>query len=72
MSSNSAVVRAITKLITCRRSIISLTGIAACVTITKLTGADTSGSISIIVTAVAGANAAQGVFESRRGNNENP
>jgi hypothetical protein len=58
----------ITKLITCRRSIIALTGIAACVIITKLTGTDTSGSISLIVTSVAGANAAQAVMASRKNN----
>lgn len=54
------------KLLTCRRSIISLTGISACVMITKLTGADTSGSIALIVTAVAGANAAQSVLQKQK------
>ena len=47
------------KLLTCRRSVIALTGILACLGISLHNGADTSASIAMIVAAVAGANAYQ-------------
>lgn len=53
------------KVITCRRSVIALVGMACCVAITAMTGVETAGSISLIVTAVAGANAAQAVMEKK-------
>jgi hypothetical protein len=52
-------------LVKCRRSIIALTGIAACVIITYLTHSDTSLAIAGIVSAIAGANAAQATFSKR-------
>lgn len=61
-----SVVQGFYKLLTCRRSVIAITGMIACVLITKMTGADTSGSIALIVTSVAGANAAQGIFTSKK------
>lgn len=59
------------KLYTCRRTLIAISGILACVAVTLITKVDTSGAIAMIVTAIAGANAAQGVFESRSGTTEN-
>jgi len=55
----------IRRLFTCRRTLIAITGIGACVLITWITKVDTSGAVAMIVTAIAGANAAQGVFESK-------
>lgn len=61
----------IRRLFTCRRTLIAITGISACVLITYITKVDTSGAVAMIVTAIAGANAAQGVFTSRNGTAEN-
>lgn len=47
------------KILTCRRSVIALVAISACVAISAMTGADTSGAIAMIAAALAGANAAQ-------------
>lgn len=55
------------KLIRCRRSIVALAGIGACLAINLNTGADTSGAIAMIVAALAGANAAQASMEAKHG-----
>jgi hypothetical protein len=47
------------KILNCRRSIVALIGIAALVAIALLNKADVSGSIAMIVLAVAGSNAYQ-------------
>lgn len=53
------------KIVTCRRSVIALVGMGCCVAITAMTGVETAGAISLIVTSVAGANAAQAVLGIR-------
>lgn len=59
----------IRKLYTCRRTLIAISGIVACVGVTLITKVDTSGAIAMIVAAIAGANATQGVFESKSKSN---
>jgi len=54
------------KILTCRRSVLALTGMVCCLTITLATGVDTSGSIALIVTSVAGANATQAIFSTKQ------
>lgn len=49
------------RIISCRRSIVAVVGIAACLGINLNSGADTSGAIAMICAALAGANA----FEQR-------
>jgi len=53
--------QAAAKLLMCRRSIMGLTGIVACVIISQITKQDTSGAISLLVASIAGANAWQGI-----------
>lgn len=53
------------KVVTCRRSVIALVGMGCCVAISAMTGVETAGAISLIVTSVAGANAAQAVLSSK-------
>ena len=60
------------RIVTCRRSVIALVGMACCVAITALTGVETAGAISLIVTSVAGANAAQAVFSTHPTDSEKP
>ena len=59
------------RLVTCRRTAIAISGIVACVGVTLITKVDTSGAIAMIVAAIAGANATQGVFESKSNSTEN-
>lgn len=53
------------RLIRCRRSIVALVGILACLGMNLHTGADTSGAVAMIVAALAGANAAQASMEAK-------
>lgn len=55
------------KLIRCRRSIVCLVGIVACMVVGLHNHVDTSVAISMICAALAGANAAQSAVESRNG-----
>ncbi len=56
------------KIVTCRRSLIALTAMTACVIVSKMTGADTSGAIAMIAVGLAGANAAEASFTAKKGN----
>lgn len=53
------------KLIRCRRSIVCLVGIVACMVVGLHNHVDTSVSIAMICAALAGANATQGSMEAK-------
>jgi hypothetical protein len=55
----------ITRLLLCRRSVIALVAIGACVVVGLVLKQDTSGAIAAIAIGIAGANAAQGAMESK-------
>jgi uncharacterized membrane protein YeaQ/YmgE (transglycosylase-associated protein family) len=62
----TALLQGFVKVVTCRRTLLGLVGMACCVSITYMMHTDTSGSIALIVTSVAGANAAQAVMSSKK------
>lgn len=53
------------KLVRCRRSIVGLVGILACLAMNLNSGLDTSSAVAMICAALAGANAAQSSMEAK-------